>query len=75
MLSTLLVLSIILVGFSIAAIAIKILFKKNGEFKKSCSTMEASGGRSVHCTCSGKTDESCENYFDHHVRKKDPLEE
>lgn len=43
----LLLVAVVLVGLSFLGIAIKMLFTKDGEFKKSCS----SGAGSCHCSC------------------------
>jgi len=55
-------LSAILIGIAIAAIAIKMFVKKDGEFKKTCSTIDPETGESLGCTC-GKGDggAKCEN--------------
>ncbi|MBN1198346.1 MAG: hypothetical protein JXA23_03265 [Bacteroidales bacterium] len=55
-------LSIGLVAIAIAAIAIKMFVKKDGEFKKSCSSVDPATGNRIGCTC-GHADggESCEN--------------
>ena len=55
-------LSVIVIGVAIAAIAIKMFVKKDGEFKKTCSTVDPKTGEPLGCTC-GKGDggEACEN--------------
>ncbi len=55
-------LTILIVGFAVAAIAIKMFVKKEGEFKKSCSSVDPSTGTRLGCTC-GNADggETCEN--------------
>lgn len=54
--------SILLVAMAIAAIAIKLFVRKDGAFKKSCSSVDPSTGNQIGCTC-GHADggESCEN--------------
>lgn len=62
-----LLITIILVGIAIAGIAIKMFFQKGGQFSKSCSTIDASSGKRIGCTCAGEGDDtSCENYEKHH---------
>ena len=58
----LVILSVILVSIAIAAIAIKMFVKKDGEFKKSCSSIDPETGKPLGCTC-GNADGglSCEN--------------
>jgi len=55
-------LSILVIGIAIAAIAIKMFVKKEGEFKKSCSSVDPSTGTRFGCTC-GNADggENCDN--------------
>jgi len=55
----LIILAIILVGIAVAGIAIKMFFLKGGEFKKQCSSVDASG-RKMGCSC-GQGESSCEN--------------
>ena len=60
-----LVLSII--TFVFLAFAIKMFFKKNGEFKKSCSSVNPNTGEKFDCSCGGIEDhESCEHFEEHH---------
>ncbi|MFH1297500.1 MAG: membrane or secreted protein [Bacteroidota bacterium] len=55
-------LSIILVAIAIAAISIKMFVKKDGEFKKSCSSVDPVSGNPLGCSCGqGDGGESCEN--------------
>ncbi|MBE0641516.1 MAG: membrane or secreted protein [Bacteroidales bacterium] len=51
---------VLLIGLSFAGIAIKMFFKKGGEFKKSCSTVDPQTGKPMGCSCGGRED-SCEN--------------
>jgi hypothetical protein len=57
-----LIISIVLIGLAFAGIAIKILLKKNGEFKKSCSSIDPETGQVYGCSC-GKAEGGleCEN--------------
>jgi|GEM_PF-337790 len=55
-------LSVVFIGIAIAAIAIRMFVKKDGEFKKSCSSVDSATGRSFGCTCGNNDDGvSCEN--------------
>jgi hypothetical protein len=62
MLLQVLIISIILIGLAFAGFAIKILLKKNGEFKKSCSSVDPQTGDRYGCSC-GNADggEECRN--------------
>jgi len=57
----LLIITIIVVGLAIAAIAIKMFVKKGGEFKKSCSSVDPDTGQKIGCTCGKTSDQPCEN--------------
>ncbi|NLL29039.1 MAG: membrane or secreted protein [Bacteroidales bacterium] len=50
---------IILIALSVAGFAIKILLKKNGEFKKQCSVKDPKTGEYLGCTCNKKN--NCHN--------------
>lgn len=50
---------IILIALSIVGFAIKILLKKNGEFKKQCSVKDPRTGEALGCTCNKKN--NCHN--------------
>ena len=62
MLLNVLLISIVLIGLAFAGFAIKILLKKNGEFKKSCSSIDPATGNAYGCSC-GSADggEECRN--------------
>jgi len=51
MLFNVLIISIIFIGLAFAGFAIKILLTKNGEFKKSCSSIDPSTGEPYGCSC------------------------
>lgn len=54
-------LAIVIVGLSIAGIAIKMFVVKGGEFKKSCGSTDPKTGQRIGCSC-GKTEgTSCDN--------------
>lgn len=57
----LLLITIVLVGIAIAGIAVKMFFKKGGEFQKSCGSVDPSSGQRVACTCGKPEEERCEN--------------
>jgi hypothetical protein len=62
MLLNVLIISIIFIGLAFAGFAIKILLTKNGEFKKSCSSIDPETGQSYGCSCgSSESGEACEN--------------
>jgi len=52
--------SAFVIAIAIAAIAIKLFVKKDGEFKKSCSTIDPMTGKPLGCTCS-KIEGECKN--------------
>jgi hypothetical protein len=55
----LILLSVVVVGIAIAAIAIKMFMKKDGQFTKSCSSADPS--KRASCTCHSDEPEKCEN--------------
>jgi len=58
----LLLLTIGLLAFAFAGFAIKMFFKKDGEFKKQCSTVDPHTGKNLGCSCEGAPgDGSCRN--------------
>ena len=64
---TVLILSIVLVGIAIAGIAIKMFLQKDGQFSKTCSTIDTTTGKKIGCTCGADDDETqCDNYEKHH---------
>jgi hypothetical protein len=55
-------LAVLIVGLSIAGIAVKMFFKKGGEFKKSCGSVDPHTGQRIGCSCGkaeGRT--NCDN--------------
>lgn len=52
----------VLLGISFAGIAVKMFVKKDGEFKKSCSSVDPNTGQRLGCSCGGAEEGgSCEN--------------
>ena len=68
---TVLFLTIILVGIAIAGIAIKMFLQKDGQFSKSCSSVDTSSGEKIGCVCGEGDPGSCVNYEKHHGVLKD----
>ncbi len=65
-------LSLGIVGFSIAIIAIKMFFIKGGTFTKQCSSVDVGPLKNIGCSCGEKSpEERCENYEDHHGKGAD----
>jgi hypothetical protein len=63
---TVLIFAVILIGLAFAGIAIKMLLQKDGQFSKSCSSIEFSDGEKVGCVCGDGNPEKCVNYEKHH---------
>lgn len=59
----LILVAVTLVGLAVAGIAIKLFVLKDGEFKKSCSSVDPNTGKAMACSCGGETDDSCVNSF------------
>lgn len=63
----LLLLTIGLLAIAFAGIAVKMFFKKDGEFKKQCSTVDPRTGKNLGCSCQGAPgDGSCRNDDEEH---------
>jgi hypothetical protein len=54
-------LAVVIIGLSIAGIAIKMFLKKGGEFKKSCSSVDPATGERYGCSCGKAEGSTCEN--------------
>jgi hypothetical protein len=63
---TVLLFAVILIGLAIGGIAIKMLLQKDGQFSKTCSSIEFSDGEKVGCVCGDGNPEGCVNYAKHH---------
>jgi hypothetical protein len=63
--------AIILVGLAVAGIAIKMLVQKDGQYTKTCSTIEFADGEKVGCVCSSNEPEKCAYYELHHDKSED----
>jgi hypothetical protein len=62
MLLNVLIVTIILVGLAFAGIAVKIIFTKKGEFKKSCASVDPVSGERYGCSCGSEDGvEACRN--------------
>jgi len=69
---TVLILSIVLVGIAVTGIAIKMFVQKDGQFSKTCSTVDITTGKKIGCSCGANGDETqCVNYEKHHGVLKD----
>lgn len=57
----LILITVILVGLAIGGIAIKMFLKKDGEFKKTCGSVDPDTGQALDCTCGKPAEEMCDN--------------
>lgn len=57
----LIILTIIIIGLAVAGFAIKMFIKKDGEFKKSCTSVDPTSGKKTSCTCHDKPEQACDN--------------
>jgi len=63
----LLLLSVIIIAIAFAGFAIKMFVKKDGEFKKQCSSIDPKTGKALGCSCEGAPgDGSCRNEDEEH---------
>lgn len=56
-----LLITIVFLALAFAGFAVKMFFKKGGEFKKQCSTVDPETGQPLGCSCGGSGDGSCRN--------------
>ncbi len=52
-------------------VLVKMFFKKDGEFKKQCSTIDPKTGQPLGCSCGGTGDGSCKIEDEEPVSKID----
>ena len=58
----LIIIVVILLAIAFAGIAVKMFFKKGGEFKKQCASMDPHAGKPMGCVCDGDgSGSTCEN--------------
>ncbi len=54
--------TVVFLALAFAGFAIKMFFKKDGEFKKQCSSIDPQTGKALGCSCEGQpSDGSCRN--------------
>ena len=68
---TVLLVSIVLIALAIGGIAIKMFVQKDGQFTKSCSSVDAATGEKVGCVCGDNDPKECVNYEKHHGALKE----
>ena len=58
----LLLITIVFMALAFLGFAVKMFFKKDGEFKKQCSTVDPHTGKNLGCSCEGAPDDGrCRN--------------
>lgn len=66
-------LTIGLLALAFAGFAIKMFVKKDGEFKKQCSTVDPQTGKNLGCSCEGQPgDGSCRKEDEDHSHTHTP---
>ncbi|MDP2424081.1 MAG: hypothetical protein U1C46_02035 [Bacteroidales bacterium] len=53
--------AVVLLGLAWAAISIKMFVHKNGQFTKTCGSVDPKSGKPVRCTCHNDTTQDCDN--------------
>lgn len=56
-----LLITIVFLGLAFAGFAVKMFIKKDGEFKKQCSSVDPQTGRKIGCHCDGEGEGNCDN--------------
>jgi len=68
---TIIFFAIVLIGLAIGGIAIKMILQKDGQFSKSCSSVEFTTGEKVGCICGDGDPKNCVNFSKHHPEVED----
>lgn len=56
-----LICAVCIVGLLMAGLGVKMIFKKHGEFKRHCSSMDPYTGKGGGCVCSKAANAKCKN--------------
>lgn len=56
-----LLITIVFLALAFVGFAVKMFFKKDGEFKKQCSSIHPETGQRLGCVCGSEGDGNCEN--------------
>ena len=56
--------TVVFLALAFAGFAIKMFLKKDGEFKKQCSSVNPKTGERYGCVCGGEDEEVCHNKSD-----------
>ena len=56
-----LLIAVVLIGIAVAAIAIKMFVKKDGQFVKTCGSVDPKTGKKIGCSCGSEDESKCEN--------------
>ena len=62
-----LLITVVFLALAFAGFAVKMFFKKGGEFKKQCSSVHPETGERLGCVCDGNGDGSCNNKEEENV--------
>lgn len=66
----LILLATILLAIAMIFIGIKMFLSKDGQFTKTCASVDMENGKRSDCVCSGNGDDSnCKYYAEHHPGK------
>lgn len=57
----LILVAVVLTGIAFAGIAIRMFLLKDGQFRKSCSSVDPHTGKAMDCSCGGGTNDTCNN--------------
>jgi hypothetical protein len=56
--------AVIMIAIAFAAFAVKLFFRKEGQFVKHCSSIDPETGKPFECVCGGDEKEGCLNRKD-----------
>lgn len=57
----LIIVATVLLGLAVAGIAIRLFVLKDGQFRKSCSSIDPATGQKMDCSCGGNPESACNN--------------
>ncbi len=70
----LLIITVVILAIAFAAIGIKMFVKKDGEFKKQCSSVDPDTGKKLGCSCEGAPgDGRCRKENEEHTHESPTL--
>ena len=70
-----LLISVVFLGLAFAGFAVKMFIKKDGEFKKQCSSVDPKTGKRYGCVCDNEGSGACHNKDDEDISTRIKIEQ